>query len=40
MYFTQLTETEYYNFIQNNMVHFTQSIDQYKYRKAKMIKST
>lgn len=33
MYFTQLTETEYDNFIQNNKVHFTQCIDQFKYRK-------
>ncbi|AGC91649.1 aminoacyltransferase [Staphylococcus warneri] len=33
MYFTRLTETEYDNFIQNNKVHFTQCIDQFKYRK-------
>ncbi|MBO1198140.1 aminoacyltransferase [Staphylococcus simiae] len=33
MYFTLLTEQEYDNFINHHPAHFTQSIEQYRYRK-------
>ncbi|MFW3603335.1 aminoacyltransferase [Staphylococcus caprae] len=33
MFFTKLTESEYQNFIDRHPVHFTQSIDQYNFRK-------
>ncbi|MCG2243412.1 aminoacyltransferase [Staphylococcus caprae] len=35
MYFTTLTEREYQDFINSTPVHFTQSIDQYRFRKNK-----
>lgn len=33
MFFTNLTEKEYANFINHHSVHFTQSLEQYQYRK-------
>ncbi|PTE78232.1 aminoacyltransferase [Staphylococcus gallinarum] len=35
MNFTKLTESEYKSFIEDNFVHYTQSVEQYKYRHQK-----